>query len=274
MRVLALLVGLLAASCSQAPAEVEARQHPTIVSLNPCSDAILAEVADREQILAISHFSQDPSSSSMELDDARSYPAVSGSAEEVLALSPDLIVADEFVPAATRAAFADLGLRLVQLPIVSSVEQAKQQVLNLARLAGHPERGRALNARIDAALAQARPPLGDPVAAIVWQSGGIVPGRKTLVADMLERTGFAHLSATRGMRQADVLPLEAMLADPPQVIFSAGDPRSNEDRMLSHPALEALDQTSRERFDRSLLWCGGPTIIRAAERLNAVRNSL
>ena len=85
MRVLALLVGLLAASCSQAPAEVEARQHPTIVSLNPCSDAILAEVADREQILAISHFSQDPSSSSMELDDARSYPAVSGSAEEVLA---------------------------------------------------------------------------------------------------------------------------------------------------------------------------------------------
>ena len=74
--------------------------------------------------------------------------------------------------------------------------------------------------------------------------------------------------------EADALPIEAMLADPPQVIFSAGDPRSNEDRMLSHPALEALDQTSRERFDRSLLWCGGPTIIRAAERLNAVRNSL
>jgi len=245
------------------------------LSLNPCSDSILAEVADREQILAISHFSQDPSSSSMDLAKARSFPAVSGSAEEILALRPDVIVADEFVPAATRAAFADLGLRLVQLPIVASVAQGEEQVMELARLAGHPERGRALNARINKALAGARPPAGsEPVPAVVWQSGGIVPGADTLVADLLRRTGFVQLSANRGMRQADVLPLEKLLADPPRVIFAAGDPRTNEDRMLSHPALDALDHTKRERFDRSLLWCGGPTIIRAAERLAQVRRSL
>ena len=101
-----------------------------------------------------------------------------------------------------------------------------------------------------------------------------MPGGDTLVADLLHRTGFVQLSASRGMRQADVMPLEIMLADPPRVIFAAGDPRTNEDRMLSHPALEALDDTSRLRFDRSLLWCGGPTIIRAAERLADVRKSL
>ena len=76
------------------------------------------------------------------------------------------------------------------------------------------------------------------------------------------------------MKQADVLPLEAMLADPPVVILTAGEPRANEDRLLAHPALAALKDTRRERFDPSLLWCGGPTIIRAAERLAAVRRSL
>lgn len=275
MRVLALLGPVLLGACSQAPGEAPDRERPTIVSLNPCSDAILAEVADREQILAISHFSQDPASSSMDLDSARTFPATSGSAEEVLALKPDLIIADQFVPAATRAAFRELGLNLVQLPIVASVEQGKAQVMELARLAGHPERGSALNARIDRALASAAPKTGaKPVKAVVWQSGGIVPGHDTLVSDLLSRTGFEHFSVSRGMRQADVLPLEMMLADPPRVILYAGDPHSNEDRMLAHPALDALTDTARARFDRSLLWCGGPTIIRAAARLKEVREQL
>ena len=275
MRVLALLAAFLLASCAQEPAGGKLRRHPTIVSLNPCSDAILTEVADPEQILAISHFSQDPSSSSMELDEARRFRAVSGSAEEVLALNPDLIVADQFVPPATRSAFADLGLELVQLPIVASVEQGKAQVMELARLAGHPERGRALNARIDAALVSAAPASGSTlIPAIVWQSGGIVPGKDTLISDLLQRTGFSHLSAVHGMRQADVLPLEVMLANPPAVILAVGDPHANENRMLGHPALDALTGTRWERFDRSLLWCGGPTMIRAAQRLADVRRSL
>ncbi len=273
MRRLALLAVLALASCM--PDGGARRPHPTIISLNPCSDAILVEVADPGQILGISHFSHDPASSSMDLAKASRFRAVSGSAEEALALRPDLIVGDDFVPGATRAAYRDLGLTLVQIPIVASVAQGKAQVMELARLAGHPERGRALNARIDAALAKATPSPGSPpIPAVVWQSGGIVPGGDTLIADLLRRTGFVLLSAERGMRQAQTLPLEALLADPPRVILAAGDPRSGEDRMLAHPALEALKDTRREAFDRSLLWCGGPSILRAADRLARVRASL
>ena len=47
----------------------------SIVSLNPCADAILAEVAAPGQLLAISHYSKDPRASSMEADDARRYRA-------------------------------------------------------------------------------------------------------------------------------------------------------------------------------------------------------
>jgi len=251
---------------------VRERTNPTIVSLNPCSDEVLAEVTDPGQLLAISHFSRDPAASSMGVEQARRYRVTSGSVEEVLALGPDIVVADEFLPAATRAALGDLGVRLVRLPIARNVADSNEQVSQLARLSGHPERGRALNARIAAAMASAAPDAGArPVTAVIWQAGGVVPGKDTLIVDLLRRTGFASLSASRGFRQADYLPLEILLADPPELILAAGDPRANEDRLLSHPALDALKDTRRERLDRVLLWCGGPTIIRAAQRLAEVR---
>jgi iron complex transport system substrate-binding protein len=245
-----------------------------IVSLNPCSDAVLAEVAAPGQLLAISHYSQSPASSSMDLEAARRYRATSGALEEVLALRPAIVVADRFLPAATAAALESQGIVVERLPIAASVAESRAQVARLAGIAGQPARGAALLGRIDAALAAATPPPGArPGAALVWQSGGIVPGPDTLIGDLLRRTGFVQTSARQGMRQADVLPLERLLADPPQVILAAGNPRAQEDRMLAHPALTALPATRRARLDPALLWCGGPTIVRAAERLAAVRRS-
>lgn len=272
---LAPLALLALAACSRAPERPAVPVHPTIVSLNPCSDAVLVEVAGRGQILALSHYSGHPSSSSMDVELARSFPAVSGTVEEVMALKPDMVIAGTFIPPATLEAFRKLGVPLVQVPIATDVAESKAQVMRIAHLAGHPERGEALNRRIDAALAAASPPEGStPVTTVVWQSGGIVPGRNTLITDLLQHAGLASFSAAKGMGQADLLPLEVMLADPPQLILASGDPRSNEDRMLSHPALDALKDTRREGLDPSLLWCGGPTIIDAAARLAEVRRSV
>ena len=273
MRMLVLLAGLALAGCTQVHApDRQERQHPTIVSLNPCSDAVLAEIADPVQVLALSHYSHDPVSSSMDVSKARQFASVSGAVEELLALGPDLVIAGAFLPPATRAALSDFGVPVMTVPIATSVEESQQQITQLARAIGYPERGRALNARVDAALLQAARPDGSgDISAIVWQAGGIVPGEDTLVADLLRRTGFQHASAARGMAQAEYLPLEAMLADPPRVIFAAGNLRSGENRLLSHPALAALPDTIRAPLDPALLWCGGPTIIRAAERMAQVR---
>lgn len=274
MRAAALALLTLAA-CSQAPQPYAPPIHPTIVSLNPCSDAVLAEVADPGQILALSHYSSDPSSSSMDLAVARRFPSVSGSVEEVMALRPEMVITGTFVPSATADAFDRLGLRLEKVPIATSVADSKAQVMQIARLAGHPERGEALIRRIDAALAAAAPPRGaKPVSTVVWQSGGIVPGESTLIADLLQHAGLSSFSAERGMGQAEILPLEVMLADPPSVILAASDVPSDADRMLSHPALKALGNTRHEWFDPSLLWCGGPTIMRSAARLAEIRRSV
>ncbi|QEA17411.1 ABC transporter substrate-binding protein [Novosphingobium ginsenosidimutans] len=267
------------AGCTAAPAREAASPNaalalPTIVSLNPCTDAILAEVAAPAQILAISHYSQDPAGSSMDLATARQFRATGGSVEEVLALRPDVVVDGTFTPPATRSALERLGLKLEQVPIAATVPDSVAQVRRLAALAGHPQRGEALVRRIEAALAASKAPAGPPVDAIVWQGGGIVAGEGTLITALLEHTGFSNVAAARGLSQASHLPLEAMLAQPPRVILAAGHSHGEEDRLLAHPALAGLKRTTRAPLEPKLLWCGGPTIPKTLARLAEVRRTI
>jgi iron complex transport system substrate-binding protein len=244
---------------------MQVRAHPTIVSLNPCTDAILAEVADPAQILAVSHYSHDPRGTSMDLAAARRFRATGGTVEEVLALDPDVVVGSSFMDPAQRAALADLGMRVETVGIASSVAASEAQVRQLAAVAGHPERGEALLARIEAALYDARPS-GPPVQAILWQPDGIVPGEGALISELMRRTGFTNASAERGMGQADYLSLERLLSDPPRVLLVAGSERGQH-----HPVLARLPHMQRAAFDPALLYCGGPTIVRAVERLKEIR---
>ena len=185
------------------------------------------------------------------------------------------MVASSFLQPATASALDRLGIPVVRLGIAGTIEASAAQVRDLARLAGHPERGEAMVARIERALATAAPPAGSPpISAIVWQGGGLVPGDASLIAQLMRRTGFANAAAARGLGQGAVLPLEAMLAEPPTVIFAAGSAQAEEDRLLDHPALDLLEGTARARFDPKLLFCGGPTIPRAVARLAQVRGEV
>jgi iron complex transport system substrate-binding protein len=63
--------------------------------------------------------------------------------------------------------------------------------------------------------------------------------------------------------------LEQVLADPPELVLAAAD-----QQMLTHPVLRQQTDIAYETFDPSLLFCGGPSIPRALERLVEVRESL
>ena len=258
---------LLLAGCAAPPPErTGGGDLPTIVSLNPCTDAILAEVADPAQVLAISHYSHDPAATSLSLDDARRFRATGGTVEEVLALDPDIVVGSTFMDPATVKAFARLGVRVEMVGIASTVTDSKAQVEQLAAVAGEPGKGRALVGRIDAALA-ATAHGGPPVSTVLWQDGGIVPGEGTLVSELMAHTGLASHSAARGMQQADYLSLELLLADPPELLLVAGNERAQ-----SHPALTQSGEMRTAPFASNLLYCGGPSIIGAVDRLQEIQS--
>jgi iron complex transport system substrate-binding protein len=264
VKVVALLAFAISA-CAQ-PSAPSAAHRPTIVSLNPCTDAILAQVAAPGQLLAISHYSTDPGATSMSLNVARSYRTTGGTVEEVLALDPDVVVASSFIDPAAANAFRRLGVRVETIGIPSSVAQSEAQIRRLATLTGQQAQGAALVAAIERAVAKARRS-GPPVTALVWQEGGLVPGRDTLVGQLLSNSGFTSLSAARGLGQGSYLPLERVLADPPRLIIAAGD-----ERMEHHPALRDLKGVGYAAIEPNLLYCGGPTIVRLTAELAHLRD--
>lgn len=264
----------LAAGCS-APAPVPAARpaadalsgRPGIVSLNPCLDAILVAIAPPAQLLALSHYSRDPASSSLSAEARARFAFGGGTAEEVLAAAPDLVLASTFIDPATRNAFERLGLRVETFGAPVTVEQSIAQVREVARLTGSVAAGE----RLAAAMAEAAQgdPAARPIPTLLWQPGQIVPGEATLIADLLRRHGFANFAAARGLGQADYVALESLLAAPPEVLLVAGDSAGQ-----NHPLLARLDGTRVEAFSGNLINCGGPSVIAASARLRAIRAGL
>lgn len=254
--------------CADTPRRQQDLHHPTIVSLNPCTDAILAEVTTPGQLLAISHYSHDPRASSMPTAEARRFPDIGETVEEVLALDPDVVVTGSFLNPETANAMRRLGIHVETVGIASTVAESEAQVRRLAAVAGQPARGAALVARIDRAVTAAHR-AGPRLPALVWQEGGLVPGSDTLVAHLLSNSGFASQSAERGLGEGAYVPLEQVLANPPRLVIAAGD-----ERMEHHPALRQLKGVSYAAIAPNLLYCGGPTIPRLAERLAELRDSM
>jgi iron complex transport system substrate-binding protein len=246
-----------------------------VVSLNPCLDAILLQVADPAQIAALSHYARDPRQSAIAAQAAR-YPYTWGSAEEVVALRPDLVLTSGMGAMALTGVLPRLNVRQASFTVPTSIDESLAQVDRVASLVGHPERGAALAARIRAAVAAAAPRPGEPrLGALIYEYHGLASGPDTLVDELLRRTGFDNLATRYGLKHTGEVPLDALIADPPQVLLAgrmAPDEPIWADRVLSHPALKALGGRVRvETFPEQLMFCAGPVLIPAVQALARAR---
>lgn len=273
MRIGAALLCLFAAGCA-APSS---QRGGGIVSTNPCADAMLVELVPHGRIAAISHYSQDPAASSIPLDLARRFRATRGGAEEVVAMKPDLVIASSFTSPATREAYARAGLKTLYLDSPVTIEASKAQVTQLAAAVGAAAQGRAMNARIDRAVAAARTD-APPVSALVWIGGNLVSGGGNLLDEMLVRTGFSDHAAHYGLQFTGYLPIEHVVLDPPRVMLVPDEPGRDADSRAAQLRARALarfgGKVAQARFPRSLANCGGPVIPRALARLAEVRREL
>lgn len=249
-----------------------------VVSLNPCLDVILFHVAQRDQIAALTHYARDAEASTLAAR-ARDIPITHETAEEVVALRPDLVLMSHHSALATRQALTRLGVAQAMFDVPDTVAASLAQIRQIARLIGQPVRGEAVVAQIEAALAAATPAPGAPrLSAIVYQPNGFAAGTGTLTDEMLRRTGFDNVAARYGLGKWGNISLEQIIANPPQVLLAGqaapGAP-TWADRVLSHPALERISGTMRrEAFPQRLLYCGGPVLIDTAQALARARRNV
>src|SRR6266536_5000782 len=128
---------------------------PRIASMNVCSDQLLLTLADPDQILGLSRFARD-AWQSWAAGEARRYPVLSGGAEDVLVLKPDIIVASLFDKRSTRELLKAKGLHLVEFTVPRTLDEVKEQIGEMGDIVAHPDRARAEIGKLDAAIARAR----------------------------------------------------------------------------------------------------------------------
>ncbi len=259
------VVGALALTAGAAP------PPRRIASLNSCLDVMLVHLADRSQIAALSHYARDPHASTV-AEEAKTLPFTWESAEEIIALRPDLVLASLHSALATRNALKRLDVPVQRFAVPKTIDESLAQVRKVARLIGHPDRGEALVARIQAAIAAATPaPGARRLKALIYQPNGFAAGPHTLVDEMMTHAGFDNVARRYGLKTWGNVSLEKLLTDPPQVLL-VGEPapgaRSWADRVMTHPALKSISGRMRQvRLPERLLYCGGPVLIEAADAM-------
>lgn len=277
-----LLAALWLAPTAQAE---ESAHHPMrIVSLNMCVDSIVIELVSHDRIAALSHYARDPQRSTIATV-AGHLPITYETAEEVVALRPDLVLTSRHSAIATRNALKRVGIRFELFDVPDTVEDSLAQVRQVAKLLDAEHEGEVMVARIQAALDAARLPANEaPLTAAIYQPGGLSAGANTVVGELMELTGLRNMAARYGVERYRPVPLEVLVSAPPDVLLvgetSPGAPMQ-EEKVVRHRALRALDsQMTQAVFPARLLYCAGPTmvdavaaLVRAREEAQAVQRS-
>jgi iron complex transport system substrate-binding protein len=246
---------------------------PRVVSINLCTDQLLLPLADPAQILGLSRFSHD-AWQSWAADDARRFPSLSGGAEDVLVLKPDVVVASLFDKRSTRELLKAQGLRLAEFSVPRNLDEVKGQIREMGEIVRHQDRAEAEIARLDAAMARARRAVEEKRYSVLPLSRrGWVSGSDSLVSSLLTETGLFNAAADLGVGQGGFASLEAIVHAKPDFLLlsEAGDRAEDDGRaFLLHPALERFYPPSKRIvIPERLTVCGGVMIADALDALVA-----
>lgn len=267
-RLLVKIIAVLAAVMSwSAFAQVDdLRQPRRIVSLNLCADQYLLALADRGQIAGLTRNATDQAMSAGATQ-ARGLHIMGQSAEEILAIDPDLIIGAPARRSGIMAALDSRNYRMVDLKPADSYEDIVAQTRAMAAAIGQRARGEALIAWMNRELAALPRSPGRPVAAY-YQRRGYMTGTGTLVDDLMQRVGLINLAGILGKPSLSQLSLEEMIVAHPDflIVENATDRITDQGtEMLHHPILDGIP---RLRLPQAWTVCGGPAYVLAARSLS------
>jgi iron complex transport system substrate-binding protein len=234
-----------------------ARAPDRVVSLNLCTDQMLVLLAP-EKVAGLTPLARDPALSFV-ASQAAHLPIVRASAEAVLALRPDLILAAPYGAQNTLALLEQEGTPVLRIDLAQDFAGIRRQTRVLAAALGVPQRAEALLAAMDATLAALPHPSAER-RALVWEPRGLTAGPGSLMDAVLRSAGL--FNASDGRRVG----LEALLRNPPDLLIVPETPEfpSLATALLDHPALTGL---RRRAIPPALTICAGPFTAEAAALL-------
>lgn len=268
----ATLAGVALAATAPGAAAADAPRR--IVSLNLCTDQLLAELVPPERIVGISTLGSDPTLSATAAKLAR-FPKMKGSAEEVLALKPDLVIAGEYTTGASVELLRRLGQKVLVVPLATDFEGLRQTLRLMADAVGEPARGEVIIADFDERLRSARSLVPSRPTAIAYQVNSLVSGPQSLVDAALEAAGYHNLARDLKLGPTGRLPLEQLIATPPDLIVLANAPNDFQTVLadnLRHPAFaDLLRRRPNVHLPMPYWMCATPKLAEAVEILASMK---
>lgn len=244
-------------------------QPQRIVSMSVCTDQLLLLLVDKTRLASVSYFANDAAYSNL-VELAKDIPVNRGQADQVLALSPDLIVTSAFSGIFAASVLERLEQRVERLGVADTRDEVYEQIRIVAAWTGDERRAQTLirdtQRAIDADIKQLTERLTGRKA-VFLSSNGVAYGTGTLQHDFLTSLGMENIAATAGLAGPAPLPLETLVAAQPEFIFS--EPRGAVDQQLANPLLQhpALAKSAAMRVAVRDRWfdCAGPWLADAYE---------
>jgi iron complex transport system substrate-binding protein len=265
--------GAIAAFAMLAPQIIMAQslRPERVISLNMCTDQLLLDLAPRAQIMGLSPFARDAARSWLAAK-VDGLPVLSGTAEEIMVMKPDLVVAGRFTKRATREFIRARNIPLEEFDAVRTLTETRRQITRFGDITGAVEKATERNAELDAAAAALKAVAASSRLRVLPLSRrGWVSGRETLMSDLLTQAGLVNAANDLGLRSGGFLTLEAIVKLRPDAILITREQGSAEDQgsaLLLHPAIQDMFPPERRIIiSERLTVCGGPMLVEAMRTL-------
>lgn len=260
-----------------APFHVVADDKPSrIVSLNLCTDQLLADIVTRERIAGVSKLAADYTLSAMPSRFA-GVVLLDGTAEEVLGLNPDLVIASDTTAAATLALLRQVKLRVLIVPMASSFDALRANIKTIATAVGEPRTGETIIKDFDERLRSARSTVSSRPTALAYQVNSLVSGPDSLLDAILDAAGYHNLARDMAVGRTGRVSLEALVTNSPDLLVLANAPGDYKTVLadnLRHPALADIIRRRPSVVLPMPYWlCATPRIADAVELLANMKSS-
>jgi iron complex transport system substrate-binding protein len=239
-----------------------------IMSTSQCTDMLLLQLVPRDRIVSVTYLAAT-AAEAIRPGLGKGVPVNHGSAEELLAQKPDLILAGDLAAPMTVKLAKQLGAPIVTVKTATTFDQIRANTRQVGAAVGEPARAEAIVAEMDRTLAalNAHAP-ASPYRVVLW-TGDSVPGKQTLANAVIAAAGAVNVAA-KGSPFYDSFGVEDLLeAQPEALIFGHDDVAtpSLTQEALQHRLVRKLYAGREVAFPESLLNCGVPQSANAAARL-------
>jgi iron complex transport system substrate-binding protein len=244
-----------------------------IVSTFLCTDEYVFRLVPRARIAALSFEATDrnPVVSTI-ADVARGIPTIRPSAETVLNFHPDLVVMYAGTMPQLHAQLARIGVPVLDVPWANSLADVRRVTAMLGARLDARDRAARMLAEMDGKIAQAKAHAQHPpVRTLIYEANGY-SGSGAMTDELMADAGLIDVVAGLKPTRLDTVPVENVLANPPELLILSGDKyvmNSRADLVPHHPALKAFKGTTAWAKLTPLL-CPGPWSADAAETFAAL----